>query len=176
MALKAKQLAFVERYLTHWNATRAAIEAGYSENTARAIGAENLTKPDIKAHIDARLTEIKMSADEVLSRLADMARADIADFVGVRKIADLDKDEYRGKTHVIKKFKSKLTTDHLGRQIEEVELELYPADVNLERIGKHHGIFNTGPDGSEDKPFILKVVYGSDRANGKPTEASPQTD
>ena len=42
-----KQQAFVAEYLIDLNATQAAIRAGYSEDTARAIGCENLTKPNI---------------------------------------------------------------------------------------------------------------------------------
>lgn len=45
--LTAKQRAFVREYVIDKNATRAAIAAGYSKATARAIGCENLTKPDI---------------------------------------------------------------------------------------------------------------------------------
>ena len=41
--LTPKQARFVEEYLVDLNATQAAIRAGYSESTARAIGYENLT-------------------------------------------------------------------------------------------------------------------------------------
>ncbi len=47
MSLTDKQAAFVREYLIDLNATQAAIRAGYSANTARAIGSENLSKPDI---------------------------------------------------------------------------------------------------------------------------------
>lgn len=54
LKLTAKQDAFVKAYLLNGgNATQAAIDAGYSKNTAKAIGSENLTKPDIKAAIEA---------------------------------------------------------------------------------------------------------------------------
>ena len=53
MKLTKKQDAFVKEYLLNgFNATQAAIKAGYSEDTARNIGAENLTKPYIKAAIE----------------------------------------------------------------------------------------------------------------------------
>ena len=42
-----KQEAFVREYLIDLNGTQAAIRAGYSEATARAIASENLSKPDI---------------------------------------------------------------------------------------------------------------------------------
>jgi phage terminase small subunit len=41
--LNAKQIIFCQEYILDWNATRAAIVAGYSSHTARSIGAENLT-------------------------------------------------------------------------------------------------------------------------------------
>lgn len=49
--LNAKQIKFIESYLIHFNATKAAIEAGYSEKSAATIGAENLRKPEIKKYI-----------------------------------------------------------------------------------------------------------------------------
>lgn len=42
-----KQQRFVEEYLIDLNATQAAIRAGYSADTARQMGSENLSKPDI---------------------------------------------------------------------------------------------------------------------------------
>ena len=51
--LTLKQRRFVGAYLLSGNATQAALEAGYSAKTARFIGSENLTKPNIKAHVDA---------------------------------------------------------------------------------------------------------------------------
>ena len=59
MSLTDKQRLFVDAYLANrFNATKAAIEAGYSDKTARVIGAENLTKPNIKAAIEERSAEI----------------------------------------------------------------------------------------------------------------------
>lgn len=53
--LTPKHRRFVEGYCRDPNATQAAIRAGYSERTARSIGHENLTKPDIRRAIDARM-------------------------------------------------------------------------------------------------------------------------
>lgn len=51
--LTPKQKAFCEYYIgeAKHNATQAAILAGYSSKTARTVGSENLTKPDIKKYI-----------------------------------------------------------------------------------------------------------------------------
>jgi phage terminase small subunit len=49
--LTAKQKRFCEEYVLDWNATQAAIRAGYSEKTAYAIGHENLRKPELQQYI-----------------------------------------------------------------------------------------------------------------------------
>lgn len=71
MALTAKQEAFVAEYLIDLNATQAAIRAGYSVNTARAISSEILAKPDIQAEIaaamKARAERTEITQDKVLA-------------------------------------------------------------------------------------------------------------
>lgn len=66
-SLTEKQKIFCREYIYDWNATRAAKTAGYSEDTAYAIGAENLRKPQIQAHI----SEIQKDLEKVagISRL-----------------------------------------------------------------------------------------------------------
>lgn len=60
MALTEKQEMFCREYLINLNATQAAIRAGYSENTARKIGSENLTKLDVQN----RIAELKANRNE----------------------------------------------------------------------------------------------------------------
>lgn len=76
--LTAKQKRFCDEYLIDLNATQAAIRAGYSEKTARAIGNENLTKPDIKEYIENRMAEkekeLIADQDEVLKYLTSVLR------------------------------------------------------------------------------------------------------
>ena len=59
MKLTPKQERFVQEYLIDLNATQAAIRAGYSQRTARQIGDENLSKPDIRAAVVARLAALE---------------------------------------------------------------------------------------------------------------------
>lgn len=78
MALTAKQAAFVAEYLIDLNATQAAIRAGYSEKAAKAIGAENLTKPDvqeaIKEAMQARAERTEITQDKVLKDVEAIKR------------------------------------------------------------------------------------------------------
>lgn len=80
MALSNKQRVFIEEYLIDFNATQAALRAGYSKRSAQQIGQENLSKPVIADVIKARLTEKTMSADEVLIRITEQAKADLGLF------------------------------------------------------------------------------------------------
>lgn len=57
--LTAKQRLFCDEYIKSGNAKDAAIKAGYSPRTAKSIGQENLTKPDLKSYIDAKMAEIE---------------------------------------------------------------------------------------------------------------------
>lgn len=65
-----RQKAFADYYIECGNATEAARRAGYSEKTARFIGAENLTKPHILEYIRQRTTPVEQgrvaSADDVM--------------------------------------------------------------------------------------------------------------
>lgn len=73
-----KQQKFCDEYLIDCNATQAAIRAGYSKKTAKAIGQENLTKPIIKTYIDEKLKEISnkniADATEVMEYLTSVLR------------------------------------------------------------------------------------------------------
>ena len=71
--LTLKQELFCREYLKDFNATRAAIEAGYSENAASEIGWENLRKPQIQEFIQQKAEErakrVEIDADYVLSNI-----------------------------------------------------------------------------------------------------------
>src|SRR5713101_7897360 len=83
--LTAKQQRFVDEYLIDFNATQAAIRAGYSAKTAYSIGNENLNKPEILAALaaakKAQTERTQIDADSLLQRLDDEANADIADIL-----------------------------------------------------------------------------------------------
>jgi phage terminase small subunit len=131
---------FILEYVKDWNATRAAKAAGYSKKTAYSIGNENLRKPEIKAEIDKRLTEMTMSAAEVLKRLSDMARADMSDYVDIKDgktTLNLAKAKEDGKLHLIKSISP---TAH------GLRVDLHDAQTALEKIGKYHKLFTENVD------------------------------
>ena len=76
--LSPKQQRFVDEYLIDLNATQAAIRAGYSKKTARQIGSENLSKPDIQEAIAEAKRErseaTKIDAGWVLRQAVELHR------------------------------------------------------------------------------------------------------
>ena len=81
--MSEKQKAFCDYYIESLNLTEAAKKAGYSEKTARSMGSENLTKPDIKEYIDLRLAQMEekrvATASEVLEYLTRVMRGEEKD-------------------------------------------------------------------------------------------------
>lgn len=83
--LTPKQRRFVKYYLETDNATKAVIKAGYDlggkhggndpDNTARAIGSENLAKPAIRQAIDNAMIRQKITPEYVLSGISNLAES-----------------------------------------------------------------------------------------------------
>lgn len=81
-----KQLLFCIEFLKHFNATRAARDARYSEKSAGAIGAENLTKPVIQAYLAKAKEQVFGKAKlEVSDLVKQMMRLGFSD---VRRLFD----------------------------------------------------------------------------------------
>lgn len=77
-----KQKLFAEEYIVDFNATQAAIRAGYSKKTAYCIGSENLKKPVIQELISEsirdRIRRTHITQERVVLELASVAFADMA--------------------------------------------------------------------------------------------------
>jgi len=83
--LTEKQRLFVAEYLKDFNATRAAMAAGYSKSTAYSIGFNQLKKVEVQAEIK-RQTEvlfdsIGLTQQRILMEYMKMAHADISDYL-----------------------------------------------------------------------------------------------
>jgi len=145
-----RKRVFIAEYLRDFNASRAARVAGYSAKTAYSKGPQLLKDIEISAVIKATLAEKQMSADEVLSRLTDIARGDMGDLMDVSTMGfsiELMKDGQRkSKTKLIKKLHQRVTTTTGKNSKDETEIidtdiELYSALDALALIGKYHRLF-----------------------------------
>ena len=165
-----KQKRFVEEYLIDLNATQAAIRAGYSPDSAKEIGSENLTKPDIAKAVDQAIAERSrrtgVNADRVVRELAKIA------FVNAGEVVDLDTALLMDKISdddmaAIQSVKVKT----FGEDGIEREVKLADKLKALELLGKHLGLFkdkveingNVKADMSS-LSSILKEIKGEDSA------------
>ena len=135
-----KQKRFVEEYLIDLNATQAAIRAGYSPDTAKSIGSENLTKPDIQARIAKAMAERSkrtgVNADRVVAELAKIAFVNAEDVIDA-ETATVKPNAAREDTAAIQSVKVKT----FGEDGLEREIKMADKIKALELLGKHLGMF-----------------------------------
>lgn len=148
--LNARQRLFIAEYLIDLNATRAAIAAGYSENAARSIASENLTKPNIRAEIEKRLgqrlAQLEVTADNVLSRVAKFAFCDFGRFIKVDTVGRPYYD-FTGATQAELDCIGELTVDEYweGRgedavKLSKVKFKRIDPLAALSLLGKHRDV------------------------------------
>jgi phage terminase small subunit len=112
--LTSRQQAFCEEYLIDLNALQAAIRAGYSEKTAKQIGSENLSKPDVAKYI------AELKAERSLLTKIDAAWV----LMSAKKVYDRCMQE-------------EAVTDKEGATTGEYKFEHSGANAALGIIGKH---------------------------------------
>ena len=144
--LTEKQRRFVEEYLVDLNATQAAIRAGYSVQTADAIGCENLTKPNIQAEISKRMAERSRRTGVNQDRI-------VLEDQGKIKDGTVDDD-----LACIESVKYKESASETGSSVER-EVKLASKLKALELLGKHLGMWNDKLDVNVVRPI---VISGSD--------------
>ena len=162
--MTAKQKRFVEEYLIDLNATQAAIRAGYSPNSARDIGSENLTKPHIRARVEEALAERSkrtgINADRVVRELARIAFVNAADVINFDS-ATLSENASEDDTAAIASVKVKTIPTDAGEGVER-EIRMCDKLKALELLGKHLGMFNNDPESNVPVTVVINYDYGDE--------------
>lgn len=145
--LTLREERFVEFVAQGKSLTDAALEAGYSEKTARAIGQENLTKPVLQQALQQRIQGLKAETDEIHRLLALHLRGDMGDLVDCLDDDgdfSLSRAKRLGLSRLIKKFKPRTTrrVDKDGSETIEktVDIELYSAQEAAKVLADIHGL------------------------------------
>lgn len=164
-----KQKKFCDEYIKSGNAKQSAIKAGYSPKTAKSIGQENLTKPDLKVYIDERLKELSdhkiLSAAEVLEYLSRVVAGKETEYVATSKGIFPDvpvsaKDRISAAKELLKRYP---TTDPMEKQ----KLKKLTADARVaearadvaERLGSE------GDDKLDE--LMNKLISASEKPKGQ---------
>lgn len=170
--MNGRQARFVEEYLLDLNAKQAAIRAGYSPKTAVVQGSRLLTNANVAAAIAAgkaeRAERVGISADRVLTELAKLGFANMADYMKTTSDGDprldfsaLSRDQAAALTEVtVEDFVEGRGED--ARDVRRVKFKLADKRAALVDIGKHLGLFLdrqeiTGKDGAALVPDSITV-------------------
>ena len=139
--LTIKQRLFIDHYIVCMNGTEAARLAGYEGDTATlaVMASQNLRNHNVLRNLNTRLESFAMSANEVLIHLTDIARGDIADTLDSSGGIDPLEAKRRGKSHLIKRFKTKQITSE-DQDIYETEVEMYDRLDALKTLAKFHSL------------------------------------
>jgi phage terminase small subunit len=162
-SLNPKQEAFCQEYLKDLNATQAAIRAGYSADSARQIGSENLSKPAIEARLkqlmDERSERTRISADRVLNELAKLAFSDMRNFAkwGPGGVHPIEGETLSDEDAACVAEVSETTTKDGG----SIRFKLHDKKAALELLGRHLKLFTdkqevSGPNG---QPIQMDLTH-----------------
>lgn len=140
-------MVFAQAYRRCWNATTAAIEAGYAEKSAHVIGCNMLARDDVQQEL-ARLAieserEHQLSAGQILQALSEIAYSDVTEVVRFVKVVN---GRYvvalrdmpllpLAVRRTIASFKVDATTG-------AVEVKFWSKTKALELLAKHAGLLN----------------------------------
>ena len=150
--LNDKQEKFCYEYCIDFNATQAAIRAGYSENTARSIASALLTKINIKArikHLQDNLAETAgLSRLRVLNEHMKIAFSSIADlhntWISRKDFEDLTAEQKAIIAEIDTKVRTEYEYDPETEKrepihVEYVRIKLFDKQKALDAISKMLG-------------------------------------
>jgi phage terminase small subunit len=147
--LTRKQELFVAEYLVDLNATKAAIAAGYSRDTAESAGSRLLTNVKVCREIalkqGQRLQKLEVTADRVLQEIAKIAFLDPRKLFesdgSLKRIQDLDDDTAMAIAglEVTELFEGSGEQKHTYGLLKKVKIA--DKGQNLERLGRHLKLF-----------------------------------
>lgn len=143
-SLTDRQRRFVHFYLgeANCNGAKAARLAGYSAENSERIAYELKSNPKVRAEIDKLMEASALSSNEILHRLSQHARADLADFIDMTGGAprfDLQSAHERGLTGVVRELTIKTTDTQ-----QEIRLKLHDSQSALDKLAKAAGLYSDG--------------------------------
>lgn len=182
--LNDKQKRFVSEYLKDLNATQAAIRAGYSKKTAGITGFDLLRNPKIAQEIanqqQKRAQRTEITQDKVLTELARMGFANLADYVAVQPDGSAVVDLSRATREQWAAVQEIVVDEYVegrgaqAREVKRTKIKLHPKTSALELIGKHLGMFADKIDAKIRTIIDLNLVAPHGESGPAPGSPSPE--
>lgn len=161
--LPERKLKFAQAYLSHFDGTRAAIEAGYSPKAAASASCRCLHDPNVKEYIEQNLSDYNEKYKQLKYRIIDFLTSVLA----------FDPTEYLDHTGKLKSnsnvMDGRLVTRILPRPW-GAEYEFFPKYKAVELLMRHIGmitdkidITSRGERVGENVNITFEVVDGSSK-------------
>jgi hypothetical protein len=162
--LSKKHQRVLDEYLLCFNQWRAykAVYPNVTDESARTLSSKLFADVNFLAHLEARLNDVHMSANEALKLTADIARGDIGDFMAIGSMGfslDLEAAREANKTGLIKKVSQKTIIDgKTDKETHIIDIELYDRQSAIRDILKLHGKFTDKLEIKGGVEMIVKRV------------------
>jgi phage terminase small subunit len=160
--LTLKQRLWVDAYLGEacGNATEAARIAGYagSDEVLGQAGYQNLRHYELIQHIEARIADSDVEANEVIGTLSAQMRADMTGILTPEGHLDIKVIRSKGLGHLIKKIRTKRYREGKGEDaqtVEVTEVELHNSQAAAVQLCKVLGI-ERAPRPVDDESMVLE--------------------
>jgi phage terminase small subunit len=144
--LTEKERIFCHNYIIDWNGARSAREAGYSEESAKQIAHENLTKLYLNQYIDFIKNDIEKEAGisklRMLNELTKLAFSNIAHlhntWITLKEFESLT-DDQKACIETIDTKTQTINFDDETKTVEYVKIKLYSKLQAIDSINKMIG-------------------------------------
>lgn len=180
--LTEKQRIFCEAYCRFWNATKAAIQAGYSEKTAYEIGSQNLRKLECQNYIQhIKDNALEFAGVSLLRNAQELAKVAYGSGADLRE-AWKDLKQWEELPDEVKATIAEVTTTTrtiLGfesvAELETVKIKQYDKLKALEMLNRMGGynaaekVETSNPDGSLRPKTTIIFSDGSKREGNNDT-------
>ncbi len=145
--LNEKQKAFCREYILDFNATQAAIRAGYSkrEGSSRRMASKLLTKIDIKAYIDElkhqAAVKSRVTPEWILSKLERIVEMGLGD-----EQTDV----------IVKENVAPGVSSTMSQKMTKADIAAAKSALDL--LGRYHGIFTDNTKVEHSGQIIKRVI------------------
>jgi phage terminase small subunit len=157
--LNGRQNRFVAEYIVDFNATRAAVRAGYSAKTAHSCGPRLLENDGVKAAIaeaiDDRNARTRVTADRVVKELARIGFSDMRQFVewGPHGVTLKDSEELSADDSPVVTEVSETP----GEYGSSLKFKLAHKDSALKLLAQHTGVLDADRGTAEAAQLYLDL-------------------
>lgn len=166
--LNEKQQRFCNEYLIDFNATQAAIRAGYSQQSAYSQAHDLLKKPEIQTYLQSKKEKIadtlEITQQRTMREIARLAFSDIRKLFAIdgslKPITELD-DDSAAMLSSLEILEEKVSDVDAEEQITAgtvKKVKLWDKTKALEMLAKHFKIYSDAPVSNN----TIQVGYGKE--------------